>query len=61
MRQKKKNNLYLTIEQKKSILLGSGEMPTAIFSADKRGFIVKPRGTIFGIERKRKKKRRSII
>lgn len=59
MRQKKRKNVYLTIEQRRNILLKGGIMPTAIFTADKSEFIVKPRGTIFGIERK--KKRRSIV
>ena len=51
---KKKNNAYLTIEEKRAIILNDEPMPTAIFTADKKDYIVKPR-TIFGTERKKKK------
>ena len=51
MRNKKKQ--YLTIEERRRILLEDGKMPTAIFSADKKEFIVKPR-TIFCKKNKKK-------
>lgn len=52
---KKKTTPYITIEERRKIILGDGEMPTAIFSADKKEFIVKPR-TIFGKEQKKRTK-----
>lgn len=56
---KKSKRVYLTIEQKRNIVLSGQDMPTAIFSAGKREYVVKPRGTIFGF-RKRKKKSRLL-
>ena len=52
---KQKPTPYITIEERRKILLGDGKMPTAIFSADKKEFIVKPR-TIFGKEQKKRTK-----
>jgi hypothetical protein len=45
----------MTIEERRKILLNDGKMPTAIFSADKKDFIVKPR-TIFCKKQKRQTK-----
>lgn len=52
---KQKSTPYMTIEERRKILLNDGKMPTAIFSADKKEFIVKPR-TIFGKKQKRQTK-----
>lgn len=49
--------LFLTIEQKRQRILNDEDMPTAIFLADKREFVVKPRGTIFGKGRGKRKRR----
>ena len=51
---KTRKNIYLTIAEKRAIMLNNEPMPTAIFCADKREFIVKPR-TIFGTARKKRK------
>lgn len=45
---------FLTVKEIREIMLKGEDMPTAIFSAQKKDYIVKPRGTIFG---KPKKKR----
>ena len=45
--------VFLTVKQIRDIMLEGKPMPTAIFSARKRNYIVKPR-TIFGIPRKSK-------
>lgn len=52
---RKTKRAYLTIDQKRSILLKNGDMPTAIFTADKREFIVKPRHTIFGSTKRKRR------
>lgn len=54
---KLKNNKrqYLTIKEKREIMVGNGKMPTAIFLADKKEYIVKPRGTIFGRNPRKRK------
>lgn len=46
---------FLTVKQIREIMIEGKPMPTAIFSASKRNYIVKPR-TIFGIPRKPRRK-----
>lgn len=43
---------YLTIKEIQQKMRDGRGMPTAIFSAQKKDYIVKPRGTIFGILKK---------
>ncbi len=45
--------VFLTVKQIREIMIENKPMPTAIFSARKNNYIVKPR-TIFGIPRKPK-------
>jgi len=45
--------VFLTVKQIREIMIQGKPMPTAIFSARKRNYIVKPR-TIFCITRKHK-------
>lgn len=44
---------YLTTKEMRERLIKGESMPTAIFSAKKTEYIVKPRGTIFGFKKKR--------
>lgn len=45
---------FLTVKEIRQIMIDGKDMPTAIFSAQKQNYIVKPRGTIFGIAKKKK-------
>ena len=46
---------YLSAKEIQKIMIEGGDIPTAIFSSQKKDYIVKPRGTIFGIEKKNAK------
>lgn len=46
---------FLTVKEIRQIMKEGKDMPTAIFSAQKQDYIVKPRGTIFGIAKKKRK------
>lgn len=46
---------YLAVKEIQQIMRDGKNMPTAIFSAQKKDYIVKPRGTIFGSQKKRSK------
>lgn len=46
---------YLTIEEIQQRMRKRQAMPTAIFSTCKKDYIVKPRGTIFGLQKKKSK------
>lgn len=46
---------FLTIEEIQERMRNRQYMPTAVFAARKRDYIVKPRGTIFGLEKKKSK------
>lgn len=48
---KKTKPVFLTCKEIREIMLKGEDMPTAIFSAKKTNYIVKPR-TIFGTSRK---------
>lgn len=52
---RKRKQIYLTIDQKRDIILKNRDMPTAIFTADKREFIVKPIHTIFGLTKHKRR------
>lgn len=52
---KKPKATYLTVKEIREILINGEDMPTAIFSATKTDYIVKPR-TIFGPKVKTKKR-----
>lgn len=53
----KSKPVFLTVKQIRKIMIEGKPMPTAIFSASKRDYIVKP-STIFGIPRKTRRKNR---
>lgn len=46
---------FLSIKEIQQIMKEDRYMPTAIFSAKKTDYIVKPNGTIFGSRRKKSK------
>ena len=50
---KRKKNSYMTAKEMRQILINGEDMPTAIFDSKKEEYIVKPRGTIFGLAKKR--------
>ena len=49
---RKNNPTYLTCKEIREILLSGKDMPTAIFSAKKTDYIVKPRTIFFKPKRK---------
>lgn len=48
---------FLTAKEIEKFVQEGKDIPTAIFSAKKKDYIVKPRGTVFGIEKKKRKGR----
>ena len=50
---RKPKPVFLTVKQIREIMIQGKPMPTAIFSASKKNYIVKPR-TIFGMKRNQK-------
>lgn len=48
---------FLTVKEIRQIMKEGKDMPTAMFSAKKQNYIVKPTGTIFGIAKKKRKGR----
>ena len=49
---KKLRPKFLTVKEIREIMIRGEDMPTAIFSAKKTDYIIKPR-TIFGIRKKK--------
>ena len=51
----KTKSKFLTVKDIQRVMKEGDFMPTTIFSAQKKDYIVKPRGTIFGSASKNKK------